>query len=174
MMRSQTQRGVTLIEMVVYIALFSLLIGGAVVTAYQIFESSGRSQTHAMVQEEGDFLLAKINWALSGIQTISAPALPNAGQSCSISNTLSVTKWDTAIGVIIINISGSDMTIVRGAGPTNILNNSNVSVTNLQFKYCYLGGNNPASIASSFTLKSRSPRGLPITQDFFMTSYVRK
>lgn len=174
MIRGQTQRGVTLIELVVYIALFSLIIGGAVVAAYQIFESSGRSQTHAMVQEEGDFLLAKISWALSGIQTITAPALPSTGQACSTSNTLAITKWDTSIGAIVINTSGSDITLIRGAGAPSSLNNSNVSVSNLQFKYCYLGGNNPASIASSFTLRSRAPGGIPVTQDFFITTYVRK
>ena len=174
MSRFSTQRGVTLIELVVYIALFTLIIGGAVVAAYQIFESSGRSQTHAMVQEEGDFLLAKINWTLSGVQTITAPALPSAGQACSTSNTLSVTKWDAGIGTIVIDQSGSDMRLARGGNPVSVLNNSNVTITNLMFKYCYLGGNNPASIATSFTLQSRSTNGLPITQDFFMTTYLRK
>ncbi len=163
-----------LIELVVYIALFSLIIGGAIVAAYQVFESSGRSQAHAMIQEEGDFLLSKINWSLRGVQTITFPALPSAPLACSTSNTLSVTKWDTTIGTIVTDLLGSDIRITRAGNPPSTLNNANVAVTNLLFKYCYLGGSNPASIASSFTLRSRSPNGLPITQDFFMTSYVRK
>lgn len=174
MSKLRSHRGVTLIELVVYIALFSLIIGGAIVAAYQIFESSGRSQTHAMIQEEGDFLLAKINWSLSGIQTISAPVLPSGGVACTSSNTLSVTRWDSAIGTLVIDVLGADMRIARGGNQPNVLNNTNVTVSNLLFKYCYMGGSNPASIASSFTLRSRSPNGLPVTQDFFMTNYVRK
>ncbi len=174
MSKLKTQRGVTLIELVVYIALFSLIIGGAIVTAYQIFESSGRSQTHAMLQEEGNFLLAKINWTLSGVQTITAPALPSAGQACSTSNTLAATKWDATIGTMVIDLAGSDMRLARGGNPPNILNNSNVAITGLLFKYCYLGGNNPASVTTNFTLRSKSTNGLPIIQDFFMTTYVRK
>ena len=174
MSRFSTQRGVMLIELVVYIALFTLIIGGAVVAAYQVFESSGRSQTHAMLQEEGDFLLAKINWTLSGVETITAPVLPSAGQACRTSNTLSVTKWNAAIGTIVIDQRGSDMRLARGGNLANILNNSNVTITNLIFKYCYLGGNNPASVATNFTLQSRSTNGLPIRQDFFITNYLRK
>lgn len=174
MSKFKANRGVTLIELVVYIALFSLIIGGAIVAAYQIFESSGRSQTHAMLQEEGNFLLGKLSWSLSGIENISAPALPGGGVACTSSNTLSVTKWDATIGTIVIDVLGVDMRIARGGNPPNVLNNTNVTVKDLLFKYCYLGGNNPTSIASSFTLTSRSPNGQPVTQDFFMTNYVRK
>ncbi len=57
------KRGVTLIETLIYIALFALLIGGGVSSAYSLIESSDRIGVHAMVEEEGNFLLAKINWA---------------------------------------------------------------------------------------------------------------
>lgn len=58
------KRGVTLIETLIYIALFALLIGGGVSSAYVLIESSDRIGVHAMLEEEGNFLLAKINWAL--------------------------------------------------------------------------------------------------------------
>ena len=53
--------GFTLIEVLVYLALFGLIMSGAVVSAYQMFEASGRNQTRAMIQEEGDFIVAKID-----------------------------------------------------------------------------------------------------------------
>ena len=57
-------KGFTLIETIVYLALFSILMGGAIVAAFNIFESAGRQQTHTMLQEEGNFLIAKINEAV--------------------------------------------------------------------------------------------------------------
>ena len=166
--------GITLIETVVYIALFSIIIGGAVVAAYQIFESSGRDRTHVMIQEEGDFLIAKINWALSGVQNITGPATPPLGGACTNSNTLTVTKWSASIGVVVVKLVGGEMLLSRGGGLDNPLNNSNTSVSALSFTHCYTGGTNPESVSASFTLSARTPSGATISQNFFTTSYVRK
>lgn len=164
-----TQRGVTLIETMVYIALFSIIIGGSVVAAYQILESSGRSQTRAMLQEEGDFLIGKIGWALSGVQ----PGTPT-GQNCTESNTLSVSKWDTSIGIIVINETSGNMYISYGGNPSVVLNNSNTNVSALSFTHCYLNTSNPESMGARFTLSANTPRGSRISQDFFATSTLRK
>ena len=166
--------GFTLIEAIVYLALFGIIMSGAVITAYQIVESSGRTETRAMVQEEGDFIVGKINWALSGIQSITAPATPIPGGACTVSNTLSVTKWDASIGNILITLSAGDVTLGRGGNQPKPLNNSNVTVTNLGFTHCYTGGINPESIALAFTVSALSPNGVTISQDFFTSNYVRK
>jgi len=80
------KRGVTLLETLIYIALFALLIGGGVSSAYSLIESSDRIGVHAMVEEEGNFLLAKIQWALeegmsvevnNGEMTLNGVALSN-------------------------------------------------------------------------------------------------
>ena len=60
-MKSNTQ-GFTLIEVVIYIALFSLLLGGAFVTAYQLIDNSRELNVKNRVQEEGNFLLADRNF----------------------------------------------------------------------------------------------------------------
>ncbi len=58
------KRGITLIETLIYIALFALLIGGGVSSAYTLIESSDKIGVRAMMEEEGNFLLAKIAWVL--------------------------------------------------------------------------------------------------------------
>ena len=168
------QGGLTLIETVVYIALFSIIIGGAVVAAYQIFESSGRDRTRVMIQEEGDFLVAKINWALSGVQSITGPANPPLGGACTHSDALTVTKWSASVGTIVIKVVSNAMVLSRGGGTENPLNNSNTEVSGLQFTHCYTGGINPESMSVSFTLSARTPSGTTISQNFFTTAYVRK
>lgn len=170
----QQSRGFTLIETLVYLSLFSLIMGGVVVSAFQVFESTGRSQTRSMIQEEGDFLVGKVDWVLSGIQGINAPATPAVGAPCTQSDTLSVTKWDGLIGTVVVNISGGNMVIARNGSSTQPLNNNNTTVTNLLFKHCFAGGNNPESIATSFTVSARTPNGMMLTKDFFTSDYVRK
>jgi type II secretory pathway pseudopilin PulG len=168
--------GFTLIETMVYLSLFSILMGGVVVSAYNIFESTGRSQTRAMMQEEGDFIVGKIDWALSGIQTVNAPMTPSSAGMCTESNTLSVTKWDGTIGTVIVNLSGGSVMLARLGNLANSteLNNSNTTVTNLAFKHCGVGANNPESVEASFTLSARTPNGILMSRDFFTNDYIRK
>jgi prepilin-type N-terminal cleavage/methylation domain-containing protein len=58
-------RGFTLIEVIIYLALFALLMSGFLVASFSLIESSGKDTTHSMVEAEGEYLLAKINWALA-------------------------------------------------------------------------------------------------------------
>lgn len=66
-------RGFTLLEVLIYLALYCVLIGGAVLAAYNLFEAGGRNETVAMVDEEGQYLTAKIHWAL-GAEAAQHPA----------------------------------------------------------------------------------------------------
>lgn len=164
----KSNKGFTLMETLVYLALFSLLFGGAIVSAYNMFEGFSRGQTHIMMQEEGDFLIGKINWALSGAQSIEVPATGSNG------DTLSITKWITSLNPVVIKLNGSDMTISLSGTSAKVLNNTNVSISNLNFKQEYLGGTNPRSVNFEFTISSRTPNGMPVSQKFSATSYVRQ
>jgi len=162
-------KGFTLLEILIYLGLFAMLLGGAVIASYSIFESSGRNQTKSILEEEGDFILAKIRWALSGAQTVNSP-VTNA-----TSTFLSVVKWDTSIGnPVIVNPVGTNATLSRGANPAQTLNNSNVSVSNMIFTHTYKGAAEPESVDSHFTLTAQTPGGATVSGDFDSTNYLRK
>ena len=166
--RVKSGAGFTLMETLIYIALFSLLFGGAVISAYNMFEGFSRGQTHIMMQEEGNFLVGKINWALSGAKSVEIPATGGNG------NTLSVTKWTSSLNPVIVELNSNDLTISLGGNLAKTLNNTNVSVSNLNFRQVYLGGTNPRSVSFEFILTSKTPNGMPISQKFSATSYIRK
>ena len=164
----KSDKGFTLMETLVYLALFSLLFGGAIVSAYNMFEGFSRGQTHIMMQEEGNFLIGKINWAISGAKSIEIPATGSNG------DTLSVTKWTSSLNPVIIKLNGNDLTISLSGNPEEILNNTNVSISNLNFRQVYEGGTNPRSVSFEFMLTSRTPNGMLISQKFSATAYIRK
>jgi type II secretory pathway pseudopilin PulG len=169
MRKQKNTVGFTLIEMLVYLGIFSILMGGIITIAYSVFDSSDHDQTKIMLQEEGNFLAAKINWALSGIQAINSPL---ASQSGSI---LSVNKWDVS-GIpitITIGLSGTDIDLSRASNPPIILNASGVEVKNLVFVHNY-DGVNQENIQATFTLDARMLNGTSISQNFFTTKYLRK
>lgn len=158
-------RGFTIIETLIYLALFAILIGGAVVAAYSLLEGGGRTQTRTLIQEEGNFLVSKINWALSGAESVEILAV----------NKLSVTKWDPTYNPVVIEWSGGNMAISKnGAVISTTLNNADISVNNLNFVHNYSSGTNPESVSFSFTLTSKTPNGMTISQDFSGEKYIRK
>lgn len=165
------QKGTTLIELTIYLGLFGILVGGAVVGAFNIFEGSSRSQTRAMLQEEGDFLLGKINWVLSGAQSIASPPASPTG---TVGTSLLVSKWDTTIGnPILISLSGTDLSISTSSNPTGqILNNADVRVSRLLFTHTQASGDNanPETIQFSFTVSALTPNGMTVSEYFPTTT----
>jgi prepilin-type N-terminal cleavage/methylation domain-containing protein len=167
----KSDKGFTLIEVIIYIAIFGILFGGAVMASYNLFESNERNVTKSMLEDEGEFLLGKISWVTTGISSISSPAVNTT------SNSLTVTKWDTSIkNPVVVTQVGNAMTIRRGTGPEIILNNSNTNISGLLFTHTYDSGNGqkPESITVNFTLSALTPNGIAVSQDFTDTIFIRK
>jgi len=164
---STNPRGFTLIEALVYLGLFALLIGGTFTGAFNVIESSGRNQAHAMMQEEGNFIVGKINWALSGASTISQPA--------TTGSKLTVSKYDGSSVTIDINNTDVEIQDVVNTTPT-VVNSTNVQVSNLVFTHTEATGDgiDPEKVVATFTLSTHAPNGMVITQDFSTTAYLRR
>lgn len=149
------QSGFTLIETLVYLGLFSIIIVGVVAVAYATFEGNGRLQTKDIVQEEGDFLLAKINRALGSAKSVTISG-----------TTLDITKWDSTHA--IFSLSGTTLQL----GGVN-LNNSNTQITGLNF--VNNGHGTPVEdVIASFTLQTKTPNGQTYSENFTTTKYLRK
>lgn len=67
-------RGFTLIEMVIYVALFAILIGGLMATAQGLWQSAGDTSLKLNVAEEINFVTKKLSWALTGVGLVNLPA----------------------------------------------------------------------------------------------------
>ncbi|OGG52891.1 hypothetical protein A3H16_03435 [Candidatus Kaiserbacteria bacterium RIFCSPLOWO2_12_FULL_53_8] len=164
--RTTSCKGFTMIETLVYLALYAIIMTGLLSAVYSLIESSVHNQTVAMVEEEGNFLAGKIEWALSNAREILAPS--------SSGSTLSVTTFDGS--PITIGLTGGDMRIQEASNPAHILNNTNVSITNLSFTHARASsdGINPESIESSFTIFATTSSGRFLSRAFSTLKYLRK
>jgi hypothetical protein len=183
MNNSKNQSGTTLLETVIYLALFALLFSGAIGASYNVLELGSRNLTKTMVQQEGDFLLAKIDWVLSGVNNISEPA---AGSELARLTVDKVTNLDPISGLpvtkeisISIPVGGGDMMIKYPSDPepnTFTLSNSNIRISSLNFKHDKGAGNGiePDSIQTTFTIATKTDTGANYSQEFSSKIYIRQ
>lgn len=165
---SPRQRAYTIIETLVYLALFTLIIGGLVSAAYALFENVGRNQTRAMLQEEQNFVIAKIMWQMNNIQRICVPVANTVGTS-----------------MIVQEFGGSCLTpggtielvvddIVLNGDHAMPLNNSNVMFTDFLVTHYFDAALNADRIELSMTATAKAPNGMSVTQSATSTRYLRK
>ena len=122
-------KGFTLIETMIYIALLTIIMTGALISIYQIFQSVNSVNTKVSIQNEGNFVLKKINWTLSGVESID---IPSAGE---FSDTLSVTKTGGAQITIRHNPANQSVEIQNGTeNPFIPITSNNIQVTSLGFE----------------------------------------
>jgi prepilin-type N-terminal cleavage/methylation domain-containing protein len=152
--------GFTLIETMIYIALFGLIMSGAVVTAYQLLEGGRRNQAAISIQEEGTFLTRKINWALVGASEVNVIA----------TTTLIITRPGLALytpsqSPLTITASGTIMTLARGTVAPIPLHGDAFAVTNLEFSIEPATGGRPTSTIAHFFVNEKP---------FTLKTYLRR
>src|SRR3989344_7584602 len=59
-------RGFTLIEMVIYIGLFSIIMAGLITVAFQLSQSAGETSEKVVTEKEINFILKKFDWVFTG------------------------------------------------------------------------------------------------------------
>ena len=160
------KKGFTLIEVIVYIALFTILMVGGFVTAYQLIAGSTVLNTKEIVEEEGNFVTRKIDWAMTGMDSANPPTI--SGSGCT--QTLTIYKLNFVPNPIVFRthtVAGVNyMEMQEGIlNPFTPITTNNVTVSCLKF--------------SDIAAYSGAPEGMTATTtingiDFTVTKYLRK
>lgn len=143
-------KGFTLIETVIYTALISIIIAGALVAVYQVLESSNALYNKIVAEQEANFLLRKFAWALSGVSDIS---LPPAGASGSV---LLVNKINFSENPLVFDLNATDIRLKQGSKEPAILNSQSVKINNLVFEHLAAVGSGPEAIKINIAVDTQS------------------
>ena len=133
---NENNSGFTLIEIIIYLGLFSIVVGGFLLITYGLVQGSGQSQSKAALNEEMAFLLGKIEWALTGASSLQVQ-VP------------SPSVLEISPGVTFTFDSGAQTLSFSSVQ----LNSDSVTVTNLTFTE-YTAAEKPDGIAIEFTLSN--------------------
>lgn len=140
--KSKKNNGFTLMETMIYIALFSIILTGAITGAYNLLEGGKRNIDSSKIEEDGNFINRKINWALSGATTVSVS--PSG-------KILTITRPDLgAQSPIIISENSGEITIQRSSGVPVPINNDRFVISDTVFTYKPADNGKPPSIFISF------------------------
>jgi len=135
--------GFTLIETLLYIALFTIVVGGGIVTIFGLLQSSEQTQQRIAIETEGTFFMKKLDWAMSGA-TIVLPASGTTG------TTLSLLRDGTTYD---FTLSGTTITLAENSGTPLPLNTLNAPTDNLAFTHT---GTSPDALELNFALKGKT------------------
>jgi len=147
-------KGFALIEMIIYTALFSIMMGGLIVTVYQLQESSKHTESGFVTQEEINFVYKKIDWVLNSVEKINSPTL-------GISSTLSIDKRNFTDNPIIIRFNSSEKKIeyctgvCTDAADFTQLTSSNIEVNDLSFKHSSRPNNKAPTIETTANIDNK-------------------
>ena len=163
--RSGACDGFTLIETLVYVSLYAMIFGGMLASMYTLVESDARNETVAMMEEEGNYLIGKIDAAVLHAASVQSPAESGTALSVLVAggSSIRITERD------------SSMRLQMDGSAAETLNNTDVSVQNLNFVHTLPtgDGSNPESVSVSFTLVATTSDGHLLSQEFSTLEYVR-
>lgn len=144
-MINKTQKGFTLIELMLYIGICSFMLLVVFLFVSQILEARVKAQTIAEVEQQGDWAVQVITQAIrNSASPINSPA---AGASA---NTLSLKFIDVTKNPTVFALSSGAITVSEAGGATINLTNSKIIISSLTFQNVTKTGTK-GSVKFSFT-----------------------
>lgn len=158
MVKLKTNEGFTLIEVLIYSAIFSLMMVGMLGSVYLIIQGTNQSNARLLADGEANFILRKIHWAFTGASSIITPVAGSIGPN------LSINKTGVALP-IRFRLNSNNIEIDPGTGFYSPLDTGNVIAASLSFQHIPASGGKPAAVKTVFYLNG-------ITYE--ITKYIRK
>ncbi len=121
--------GFTLLETIIYVALLSVMTSFVMVVFYQLIGGSDQHRNRVEVDQEANFMMQKIVWALVGAQAINQPT------GGATSTSLSINRFNYGQNPVVFDIGASNLRISKASGTPVILGSSRVFLDQLLFEH---------------------------------------
>lgn len=143
----QKNKGLTLIEILVYTAIFIMVVGSIALFASNLQSSRIRAQIILEVNDQGTSIVRSITQAIRNGSAINSPTTGSSDASLSIANI------DPAINPIIFSQIGDVLYVTEGVASPVALSNNKVKVSNLVFNNLSRSST-PGIVQFRFTLEN--------------------
>lgn len=140
----------TLVEILLYIALASVVIFTISTLLSSILQAKEKTKAIYEVEFQGENLVSQISQALRNARDVNTPIIGTSAE------TLSLAADSPADNPIIFSLNNQSILIKEGAGNEIPLTSSQVAITSLSFQNISQGATYPDDIKIQFTLKFNS------------------
>ncbi len=137
--------GFTLVEMLLYMAILSVILFALSSFAFMSFQSRIKNQTIAEVEQQGNQIMDIILQTVRNSAAINSPAVQASGTS------LSVNTYFGATTPTVFALSGSNIQMTEGAGSAVNLTGGRVAASVVSFSNLSESGA-PGMVRAQFTL----------------------
>ena len=144
------KKGFTLIEMLLYLSILSVVILALSSFMFLSYTSRVKASVIAEVEQQGSQTMNLITQNIRNAATITAPAAGSAGSS------LTLTEYTGAVSPTVFNQSGNILRITEGATAAVNITSNRVVVSGLNFQNLSRSGT-PGNIKITFTLTHINP-----------------
>ena len=159
-LRNKNQAGFTLIEVIIYSALIAIVIGGSLGVIYQIFQGADSLNKQIIVEQDANFILSKVRWVLTDIDSVVSPATIN-----SSSTVLTVNKKNFPSNPVTVQLQSGNLVIRQGSSLEYVLNHGSFFVDSVIFERQSYTASSTELISASFKIKN---------QDYLLSQYIEK
>jgi Tfp pilus assembly protein PilE len=139
---SASKAGFTLIETIIYVALFSILFTGILVSSYSFFIGAQQISAQVVKENESAFVARKIAALLQSANAITAPSSGNSGTSLTFSTYAGDTYSFTT--------SADAITLSKNGGTPAVLSADRVVFSSFSATHTAAFGGVPRKIEYSF------------------------
>lgn len=122
------QQGFTLIEMLLYAAIFMIVAGGMTLFAVAMLRSGEKADYQVEVSDNTRFLIQKMERIIQGATAINSPAVGGT------SSTLSVNTASTSANPMVVDLANGVIRLKMASGTPEPLTNGFVNISSLSFR----------------------------------------
>lgn len=142
-----TKRAFTLIEILLYLSLFMIVVGGTVAFIQKMLETNTKINLRSQANNEAEHALNLITHYIRNARSVTVPSLQNSG------DTLTLVVSDTPHSPATFNLVNNTIMLSEGGNAALPLTSGHTSISNLTFTN--IGTASHSSIHVSFTLQTR-------------------
>lgn len=155
-MISKNQSGFLILELVLYLSLFSFIVISSVLTFYQLSEANQKLDSEILIVDEAEFILKKINWLTKSFEKVEEPVRnKNSKKLHLIKNGLNFFVYETN-GIIYLKQGNQEWS----------LNSRQTKIENLLFENLDLTENrNFFGIKTSFEINGNEFKIIRFSHD---------
>lgn len=156
--------GYTLIEVLIYTAIFVIFVGGMMMFAISMLTSSQRADTQVEVADNSRFVIQKLQYVLKGASAINSPAVGSSNASLSLNT--ATASWNP----FVIDVASGSLRFKKGSAVAIPITNSMVTVSSVSFRNYSFSTNTKNTIRFKAKVSSVDPlRPVSNSLDIFIS-----